>query len=50
MNFTFRSGLNIVTQQNTGASEEIASSAEELLNLADNLKEEVSFFKINLKK
>jgi methyl-accepting chemotaxis protein len=38
--------LNIITQQNAASSEEMASSAEQLSAQAENLKEAVSFFKV----
>ncbi len=38
--------LNTVTQQNAASSEEIASSTEELANQADELKQIISFFKM----
>lgn len=39
--------LNEVTQQNAAASEELATSAEELNSQAENMKDVVSFFKID---
>jgi len=39
--------LNKVTQQNSAASEEMATSSEELAGQADQLRETVSFFKLN---
>jgi methyl-accepting chemotaxis protein len=38
--------LSQVTQQNAAASEELATSAEELNSQAENMKEVVSFFKV----
>lgn len=40
--------LNDITQQNATSSEELASNAEELATQSVQLKETVSFFKINL--
>jgi methyl-accepting chemotaxis protein len=39
--------LSSITQQNASASEELASSAEELASQAGDLKELISYFKIN---
>jgi methyl-accepting chemotaxis protein len=39
--------LNKVTQQNAAAAEELATSSEELLGQAEQLKELVSFFKVD---
>lgn len=39
--------LNKVTQQNAAAAEEMATSSEELSSQADNLRELVSYFKVN---
>ncbi|MBI9068696.1 MAG: HAMP domain-containing protein [Salinivirgaceae bacterium] len=39
--------LNNVTQQNAAASEEMATSSEEMASQADQLKEIISFFKVN---
>jgi methyl-accepting chemotaxis protein len=39
--------LDQITQQNVLVSEEVASTAKELLNQAENLQETISFFKIN---
>ena len=39
--------LNQVTQQNAASSEEIATSAEELSSQAGNLKNLISYFKVN---
>jgi len=38
--------LNLVIQQNAAASEELATSAEELAGKADQLKDQVSFFRV----
>ena len=40
-------GLNSITQQNAASSEELATSAEELSSQADQLRDMISFFKIN---
>ena len=42
--------LNQVTQQNAAASEELATSSEELSGQAEQLKELVSYFKIDRRK
>lgn len=39
--------LNEVTQQNAAAAEEVASSSEELSSQADQMKETISFFKVD---
>ncbi|WP_320051870.1 MCP four helix bundle domain-containing protein [uncultured Acetobacteroides sp.] len=39
--------LNQVTQQNASASEEMATGSEELSNQADQLREMISFFKVD---
>ncbi len=39
--------LNHVTQQNASASEQMASNSEELASQAENLRELISFFKLN---
>lgn len=39
--------LNNVTQQNAATSEEMASSSEEMMSKADQLKELISFFKVD---
>ena len=39
--------LNDITQENAAASEELASSAEMLSDQAENLKNTISFFKLN---
>lgn len=41
--------LNQVTQQNAAASEEMATSSEELSGQADQLKEAISYFKLDRK-
>ncbi len=41
------SELNTVTQQNAAASEQMVSSSEELARQAENLKEIVSYFKVD---
>jgi len=41
--------LNKVTQQNAAASEEMATSSEELAGQADQLRETISFFKLDEK-
>jgi methyl-accepting chemotaxis protein len=42
--------LNLVTQQNAAASEELATSSEEMNGQAEQLKEMISFFKIETTK
>ena len=39
--------LNQVTQQNAAAAEEVASSSEELAGQADQMKDTISFFKVD---
>ncbi|MFA9391038.1 MAG: methyl-accepting chemotaxis protein [Prolixibacteraceae bacterium] len=39
--------LNNITQQNASSSEELAASSEQLVNLADELEESLSFFKMD---
>jgi len=39
--------LNVITQQNAASSEELAGNSEEMAAQADQLKEIISFFKIN---
>ena len=37
-------GLNTITQQNAGASEQLSSNASEMLNLANHLRKAISYF------
>jgi methyl-accepting chemotaxis protein len=39
--------LNSITQKNASASEEMATNAEHLASLADQLKDHISYFKLN---
>jgi hypothetical protein len=42
--------LSVVTEQNAGSSEELASAAQSLLDLSNDLKESISFFTVDGKK